>query len=863
MDRSPGAIRTPDQRLRVFVSSTLKELATERKASRTAIERLHLAPVMFELGARPHPPRALYRAYLEQSDIFVGLYAERYGWVAPDERVSGLEDEYNLSGRMPKLIYIRETSEQREPRLEELLGRIRDDDQASFKYFADSRELGRLLESDLATLLAERFDEAGSVAADVPGAAPRIRPRPLPAPLTELIGRDTEAAEVHQLIRREAVRLVTLTGPGGIGKSRLAMDVAAGAADDFPGGVAFTDLSGVHDAAILPTVIAETLGVQNTGEGNALEDKLLMAMQDRRILLVLDNFEQIVDAAPTLTRLLEGAPGLTLLVTSRSLLRVSAEHVYPVGPLALPAESVEADPDDIAQVASVALFIERARAVKPDFEVTGANIAAVAQICRTLDGVPLALELAAARTRVLTPDAILARLDQQLQLLVGGGRDRPERQQTLRGTIEWSAQLLGGDERALLVELGVFEGGFSLDAVEAVALPDEGDALSLLAGLVDSSLVRQAESGGRPFFTMLSTVRDYAREQLETTNRLEAARERHAQYFIRFGQEAERPLESSEQRTWISQLVDDRNNLRAAARYLLDQHDWERAAGFAWSLYIYWWIGGHLGEVKRWMGEVLDAGEPLGELTEAIALYFTRAITIWQDPDGLVIPGLERSAELFRRAGRPTNQALALISLALARLASATPDPTAAERDLDVSLTLFRDAGDRWGQSMALVTRGRVALLRQSVQEAKACFEESLAFASAQQDRLSEAIALHHLAWARLLTGGEGADEAFEHSLRLSEELGHAEGIAYGLEGMVALAASAGDPLRAGTLFGAAQRLRERSGLYDVPTFSFHERFVEQFRSGEAASAFDSALRQGRRISTDEAVAEALMTGVA
>jgi len=336
MNPTAGVIRTPDQRIRVFISSTLKELAPERRVSRAAVERLHLAPVMFELGARPHPPRELYRAYLEQSDVFVGIYGESYGWVAPGEEVSGLEDEYVLAAALPKLIYIRESSTPRQERLNQLLDRVRDDDGASFKYFSTPQELRKLIEADLATLLAERFDQSRVVveAAAVPDAGVVVAPA-IPAPLTGLIGRDREVARVEQLLARESVRMVTLLGPGGIGKSRLATAVAARASARGGQEVVFVDLTAVQDAALVPNAIAQAAGVLDTGD-EAVFEKLKAALRTRTMLLVVDNFEQVLAAAPSLTTLLTVAPGLKFLVTSRTLLRVSGENAVEVGPLELP-----------------------------------------------------------------------------------------------------------------------------------------------------------------------------------------------------------------------------------------------------------------------------------------------------------------------------------------------------------------------------------------------------------------------------------------------------------------------------------------------------------------------------------------------
>jgi predicted ATPase len=859
MKTTSGGIRTPDQRLRVFVSSTLKELAAERKSARVAIERLHLAPVMFELGARPHPPRELYRAYLSQSDIFVGLYAERYGWVAPGEVVSGLEDEYNLAGGLPKLIYIREPAEAREARLSELLDRVRDDDDASFKYFASPQELRRLLESDLATLLAERFDRTRPEPAPDVGPIALEPPPATPTPLTELIGRSSELASVESLLQRDSVRLVTLIGPGGIGKSRLAIDVAS--REKARGGeVQFVDLTPVQEPALVPNAIAEALGVLDTGD-RPIAEKLKTALRHRRMLVVLDNFEQVVGAAPALVALLSAAPAVRFLVTSRTLLRVSGEHAVEVGPLELPHAARANDPTT-ATAASVALFVERARAVKPDFEVTPQNVDAIAAICVALDGVPLALELAAAKSRMLTPAAMLARLDRRLSLLAGGPRDLPARQQALRRTIEWSTQLLGADENRLLAQLGVFAGTFSLEAAEFVA---EGasspgfDALTGLSTLVDNSLVRQQDRGGRACYSLLATVREYALEQLEAAGTAEQTRVVHARYFVSLARSLEKHLKDGGQREAIAVLNDDRDDLRAVARFLLDTGQSSTVAEFAWSLLIYWWVGGLLGEVRAWMDELLGGERDLDDRTVARALYFTRSITLWQNPDDGVVPGLTTSAELFERVGDRSGEGLAFLSLALAALASKPPDPKRAEETLERSIALLRQAGDRWGEAMALVTFGRVALLQRSVHHAMKRFEDSLALARAQEEDMGIATALQHLGWAQLVLGRTADVHAsFEESLSTSAHLGHAEGVAYGLEGLTAIAAAEGRVNRAGRLLRASEALRRQTGLSAATSFSFHQHYLAPILAGERADDLERARTEGRDLTIDEAVSFAL-----
>jgi predicted ATPase len=845
----PHVIRTPDQRLRIFVSSTLQELAAERRAARTAIERLHLAPVMFELGARPHPPRDLYRAYLEQSDVFLGLYWERYGWVAPEEEVSGLEDEYNLCPPdLPRLLYVKGPAANREPRLTTLLGRIRDDDRAAYKYFETPRELARLIEADLATLLAERFDQSRTVvAADgAAGDADRVvEPVRLPTPLTGLIGRDPDVAAIVDRLQH-GTRFVTLSGPGGIGKSRLAIAAARAAAQDFEDGAVFVDLSAVHDAQRVPNRIAQALGVRDTGDA-PIVDNLVTALQDRRILLVLDNFEQVLDAAPLLTGLLAAAPELSLLVTSRTLLRVSAEQSYEVGPLA----------DD----SSVSLFVERAHAVKPDFEITPDNAQAVAGVCAALDGAPLAIELAAARIRVLSPAELLDRLDRRLSLLVGGSRDLPERQQTIRGTIEWSTQLLAPEQRRLLARLGLFEGGFTLEAAEFVGADgaDGSDVLSDLAALVDSSLVSQHDGDERPRFAMQAIVREYAREQLDRDGDLDRARDAHARYFIDLGARARVPLKGGGQREWMQRLSDERDNIRAAERYLLDIRDWDRAAELPFNLFLFFWVVGLLGEIRTWMDEPLESGDTLPDRTRAIALYFTRTIMFWKDPDGRVAADLSESADLFRRSGDRSGEAMAGISLTLALLAGEHPDTVRATEVMEHSLQLFRETGDLWGESMALVLLGRVELQQQHLRVAFDRFDESLALTQRGGDAVGGRIAAYHLGWTHLLLGAPvDARKDFALSVTLSTSLGHIEGIAYGLEGLAAVSALAGDVDRAGRLAGAARALRERSGTHNGPTFTFHQRYLDRLATAAPAGRLAAAVAEGRELTVEQAVAEAL-----
>jgi hypothetical protein len=458
-------IRTPDQRVRVFVSSALREVAAERRAVRHAVTRLRLVPVMFELGARPDPPRPVYRAYLAQSQVFVGIYWQSYGWVAPGEQVSGLEDEYRLSAGLPRLIYVKSPAPERDPRLAQMLARIKDEGGLSYQYFSDPAEL-QLVENDLAVLLSERFEmtRPGAGAADEAPLAGAV-----PVPATPLLGREQETAAVEELVTGEAVRLVTLTGPGGVGKSRLMVEAARRLGPGFADGARFVALAAVSATDLVAAAIAAGLGL-NTSAGRLITD-LESYLRPRRLLLVLDNFEQVMGAAPLLAELLGAAPGLVVLATSRTVLRLQRRVRVPRVPAAGSARRACRDPADLQRYASVSLFVERAHAVARGFELTDANAGAVAEICRRLDGLPLAIELAAARVRLLPPQALASRLDQRFSLLTGGACDLPERQRTLRNTLDWSYGLLSAGEQAVFARLGVFAGPFSLPAAEAVCAP--------------------------------------------------------------------------------------------------------------------------------------------------------------------------------------------------------------------------------------------------------------------------------------------------------------------------------------------------------------------------------------------------------
>ncbi|WP_159605370.1 DUF4062 domain-containing protein [Agromyces humi] len=855
------SIRTPDQRLRVFVSSTLKELEPERRAARTAIERLRLAPVMFELGARPHPPRQLYRAYLDQSDVFVGIYWQEYGWVAPGEQISGLEDEYCLaSADMPKLIYVKQPAE-REERLGGLLARIRDDDTASYTPFSSADELAELVTADLATLLAERFDASRPAATQAPdgtatatattgATATTAQPSPagrLPVPFSDAVGREGDVATLLGWLGEDSRRLVTLVGPGGIGKSRLAIEVARNAGARFDR-VTFVALAQVRDPHEVLGAIARELGVRDSGDA-PLTEQLGIARAGRRDLIVLDNFEQIVDAAPDVLSLLTDLPGATFLVTSRVRLRVRGEQVFDVEPLGLPPEPSEAPIGIILGSPAVQLFRDRARAADPRFDVTDDNVEDVARICRALEGVPLAIELAAARIRALTPAAMLARLDRVLPLLATAARDVPERQRTIRATVQWSIDLLGADAHALFVRLGVFAGDFSLDAVEAVTAgePWAADLLGTILELVDGSLLRQHDDHGLSLFSMLVPVREVAAAGFSDDPGADAVRRAHGEFYVRLASATESVLRGETQPAALDRLEAERDDIRAGFRHLIAIGEVDVVADAVWRLFLYWWIRGLLHEVKAWMEIVLGSGRPLSPRTRAVALAFSSMVALFQPDAKITTEPVEEAVQLFRTIGDEFSEGLALSIASLSYMSVTPADLDRAEARQRSALGLDAVQRDGTFHSLFLSGLGRVLLLRGDLAGATDCYDRARRIAERTADRFAEILVLTQVGWARL-AAGESHPEPFARALELSLLLRNDDGDAYALEGLAACAAASDDIERAGLLLGAADALRARTGINDQRSYVTYQSFVDTVLTTDRAAEFEAARVVGRRM---------------
>jgi predicted ATPase len=858
-------IRTPDQRLRVFVSSTLKELGPEREAVRDAVERLRLAPVMFELGARPHPPRDLYRAYLAQSHVFVGVYWESYGWVAPGEETSGLEDEYLLSDGLPRLIYVKTPAPEREPRLDEMLARVRDDDSASYKRFSTPGELRRLIEDDLALLMSEHFEAARLRESVSEESSPAGA---LPAPPTPLVGRGREAGTVGEMLLRSGVRLVTLTGPGGIGKSRLALEVGARLASSFEDGARFVALASVTDPRLVATTIAGALGLKESG-GRAPVENLKAHLRNKRMLLVLDNFEQVADAAPLVAELLAAAPGVEALATSRTVLRLSGEHGFAVPPLSLPKWGAGMEVENLERYEAVRLFVERARAARPGFELNAENAPAVVEICRRLDGLPLAIELAAARVRLLPPRALLARLGSRLGLLNGGARDLPERQRTLRNTIAWSHGLLKEDERELFARLGVFSGGFGLQAAEAVGGAANGpagglsenavpDVMEALGSLVDSSLVWQEERGGEPRFGMLETVREYALERLRETAGWREAHDRHAAHYLSLAEAAEAGLKGPGQPGWLGRLENEHDNLRAAMSRFLEQDRVEEALRLGWGMWQFWWLRGHVDEGARRFGEMANRSEGLPPYQRARALSGAGLMGFANGDRARAWTLLEDGLRLYRKVGdRP---GIAVSAGGLGHFAALRGEYACAGKYLEESLALYRDLGDDWYAALMLNFLGEIPLRQGDHGGATRLLEEALRASSRAGSTPAHLLSLYNLALTRQARGDlEEAEDLLREGLSLAAGIGDEASVAHYLEGLADLAWLQDDPERAARLFGAAETLESAGGvwLYSYASDrSQHRR--GRARSKREEAEFEAARAEGRAMGFERAVAHAL-----
>jgi predicted ATPase len=834
----------------VFVSSTLAELAAERRAAKAAIEHLRLIPVMFELGARPHPARALYRAYLDQSNVFVGIYWQRYGWVAPGEEISGLEDEYELSAGLPRLVYLREPAPEIEPRLEALIQRIQADDTVAYKRFSTPDELEKLVAEDLALLLSERF----LAEAPAESSATTTWGVRLPVPPSPIVDREDELRDIAALLDDPNVRMVTLVGPGGIGKTRLGLEAARAAASSFADGAVMVRLDVARDDREVMPLIGAAMGINL--ERTDAADLVAGAIGSRRVLLFLDNFEHVLDAAVAVSVLLERCPRLTLLVTSRMALALRAEHTVMVPPLGLPFE----DERDPAQTPAVRLFVERAARVQSDFALTDHNREAVYELCRRLDGIPLAIELAAARVRFLDPVALLERLDARFEILEARSPDMPERQRTLRATIEWSYELLTDDERRLLARLSVFEDGCTLEAAERVCNGDL-DVLDALSGLVEHSLVTASASEASALrFRMFDMIRAFARDRLEASGEADDVREKHLVYFAEMADEGRDRLRSVEHRRWFDKLTAEWGNARAAWQFALQVGDGERAVAVASAAYIVAWAAGRLGELAPLIEETLRYRDDVSP-TRRGRLLFAAAATNYTT-------GRHDAAEAFfdelDEIGDEVEDRTVMGGSKLFRafLASDRWDPDAVHRHLAEAEARLAAAGDTWTLVFVYSTRGAFAMVEGDLDQGIDYHQQAFDLAcqsgnelAALQSRVLQAVA------ALALDKGGRAREWLADAISYLDEYPYSESSAYAYEAAAGVATGRGDAETAARLIGAADMVRDATGVKVWSTMRpLRERIVADVEQALGPSTFRRLRDDGTRLGPPQA--NALLTRV-
>jgi len=733
--RDKPVIRTPDYRLRVFISSTLKELAEEREAARQAIINLRLVPIMFESGARSHPSHELYRSYLSQSHIFLGIYWQSYGWVPEGEQISGLEDELLLSSNIPRLIYIKDPKAEREPGLKKMLARIKGEDTISYKYFTDANEIRELIENDLALLLTEQFEAARGkhVLAEK-----HDHPTNVPIPRNPLLGRGRELVAAKEMLLRQDVSMVTLIGPGGTGKSRLGLQIALDMRDNFEDGVYLVRLTPVREASLVVATIADTLGIRETNDASSLLGKLKDYLREKEMLLLLDNFEQVIESAPQVVELMETCPKLRLVVTSRAPLRVRGEKELFVPPLAVPLPNGYFDLQNVSQYAAVELFIQRARSIKPDFAVTNENAPALAEICHRLDGLPLAIELAAARIKMMTPGELLSRLEHRFDILRGGMRELPERQQTLRGAIDWSYDLLSDSTKKLFRRLSVFVGGWTLDAAEAVCNLDNDlgfDIMDEMETLVDNSLLLQSQAAdGQTRFTMLETIREYAHERLMESNETDQIRHQHALYFLEFVRKVEPLVRSRERVKYTRRLRQEFGNVRAIL-------EWNCSTGksveigqhLAITLAWFWQSSMSISESYRWAVRLMEHVDDSTPLAIHAGLLWGLGGFAWSQGD---LPRAITNLDESVRLARMTDDKYLLANILIVRGLAATSahEVQAANGMFEESIELLRGLNEKWGESLALSWMGDVALVEKDFECAQRLHEQAIAVAREQGD---------------------------------------------------------------------------------------------------------------------------------
>jgi len=685
----------------------------------------------------------------------------------------------------------------------------------------------------------------------------------LPVPPTALVGREDEVAQIGKLLRREDVRLVTLTGPGGMGKSRLSIQVAAGLREVFVGGVFFVSLAPISDPMLVLPTIAQVLGIRDVaGQAQAL--RVVETLQRGPVLLVLDNFEQVVGAAGQVADLLVSCPRLKVLVTSREVLHVRAEHEFTVPPLVLPDPARLPRLAALARFSSVALFVQRVQAVKPEFRLTTANAREVAEICVRLDGLPLAIELAAARMKLLSPQALLARMGRLLTLLTGGARDVPTRQQTLRNTISWSYHLLNAQEQRLFRWLSVFVGGCTLQAAEAVCA-GTGDEMNNIASLIDKSLLRSIQQTGEdseePRLLMLETIREYGQELLASGGEATDAREAHADYFLRLSEEAVPALDGPLLTSWLDRLEQEHDNLRAALHWFLEAGPPAMALRLGSALERFWVVRGYRHEGLTFLERALGASAAVAPSVRAKALLVAARLSFMQSDYDRGQALAQESLALFRELGDKRGIALSLNRLGIAAWRRA--DFPTARVLMEEDLALYRELGNPDRIAWSLFALGLLNIKQGEYTRASASFEEGLALFRRLDNKRGIAASLTQMAGALFVSQGDQTMvyPLLAQGLSLDREVGDKEGMAVSSLLLGSVALKQGDV--------ATARTRVEEGLLLYREMGYREGIAEalsllgkvEFARGDltfARTLYEESLTMGRELGQRELIATGL-----
>lgn len=808
MENLSTTILTPDQRLRVFVSSTLQELAEERIAVKQAIQHIHLTPVMFEMGARPHAPRNLYRQYLAQSQIFVGIYWERYGWVAPGETVSGLEDEYNLSGNMPKLIYIKQSEGHREERLTQLIKRIQQDDKVSYKTFTNARELGNLIINDLAILLTERFNLAMLNGSETPDHKFFDSIPSFPSPI---IGREKNVTEVLALLQRTGSRLVTLSGPGGIGKTRMVIEVADRAKHHFKDGAAFVPLAPVKDHQLVVETICYHLGLKSSG--NLLES-LKLFFEEKSFLLVLDNFEQVIDASSMLEDLLFASPGLKILVTSRERLALSFEQTYTVP--TLPDNYPEGPKEEEEFPPAMQLFIQRAKAIQPYFTIDGHNKDIIYRICHRLEGLPLAIELAAGQINLFSPAMLLEKLENSLDVLKATFRDIPDRQKTMRNTIAWSFHLLSAGEQNLLMHMSIFHSGCRLDGIESIMGMEADELYFMLGALIDKSLIFKIDEGAVMRFQMLEYIREFCMDKLKATDMYESAKEKQADFYHDCLQRIKLQQNKVDHNNLLKCLENEHNNLRQVMDFLLEKKELRKLTELAWTLWLFWWVNAHTKEGYTWMKKVWYAyhagNEKFDDYTLSLLATNVGTMAFLQRDMETFNASLVMYYDLIRQ--QSDDELIATASLIVGVVKTIIHQHEDAEIVLQISLERYKRIGLTSGISFALSALGRNSIYDgRKLSDARKYYEESMEMAKQDGNAISVIICLAGFALCEVMARNSEAKKYLRESIQMSQQIHFYEALAWSIEIWALVSINEGRYMHAVKLMGAVDHLRETTQL--------------------------------------------------